>query len=280
MALDPKIASKITAINADDSFFAVELPKSPDLQLFLVGANLHQAAERHERLNLYFKGVPIDESISMASGDPVIFKYRRGLESATFNGYIHSVGQDNTSGTNSTSVTCVGASYVMKDTDQQIYKNVSADQVVAKIARKYGFTPITQIHPRKRKSIVQAGLTDWQMLTSLARQTGYALYPSNTSLIFMSKDKIFNDKKVNAPYFFYVSEKDAPVTPYALRMYGTILDYNIDVSDESPESGRVVDRVITGRNQNTGSSINDTIAYKKPTATSLGVVIPGETYFE
>ena len=279
MALDPKLAAKITVTNADDSAFAVEFPKSPDIQFFLISANLHQAAERHERLTLYFKGVPTDQTMSIAADDPVIFKYRRGLESATFNGYVHSITQENTQNNNETSVTCVGATYYMKDTDQQIYKNVSADQVVSKIAKKYGFTPITQIHPRKRKSIVQAGLTDWQMLTSLARQTGYALYSSNTFLVFMSKDKIYNDKKVNAPYFFYVSEEDAPTTPFGLRMYGTILNYTIEVSDQSPESGRVVDRVLTGRNQLTGSSINDTIVYRKPTVGSTGA-IPGETYYE
>jgi hypothetical protein len=280
MALDPKLAAKITAIDTADSSFEVQLPKSPNLRLILLGADLQQAAEKHELLTLFFKGIPVDEAISIASGDPVIFTYRRGTESAKFNGYVHSVTQNNTAAINKTTVSCVGASYVMKNTDQKIYKNVTADQVVAKIARKHGFTPITQTHPRKRQSVVQAGLSDWQLLTSLAKQTGYALYASNTSLIFMSKDKLFNDNKANAPYFFYVSEVDAPTTAPGLRMYGSILNYNIDVSDESPESGTVVNRVITGRNQITGELIDNTVPYSRPTSAGIGAVIPGENYFE
>lgn len=280
MVNDPKKYAKVAAFEAEDSAFSVEFPKSPKLQLILRGADLHQTPENHERLKLEFQGVPVDLSLSIAAGDPVIFKYRQGIETATFNGYVHTVSQRGNALGNSTYVTCLGATYNLKNTGQKIYKNVTADEVVSKIATKYGLKAITQKHPRKRKSVVQAGLSDWQLITSLAKQTGFALYPSNTSIIFMSKDKLYKSKKANAPYFTYSSADDASATPQGVKIYGSILNYTIDVSDENPESNTVIDRVITGNHQVTGKIIEETLTYTPASNFDLGAVVPGESYFE
>ena len=59
-----------------DSSFTVEFPKSPDMNLVLVGAELHRNPEEHDRLVLHFKGHPDNKKAGLISGDPVRFIFR------------------------------------------------------------------------------------------------------------------------------------------------------------------------------------------------------------
>lgn len=264
----------------NDSSFDVEFSQSPNIQFILIGAELYQDPEQHERLVLYFKGNPFTDDTVIVSGDPVKFTYGQGDTSAEFYGYVHTVHQENGPRLNRTTVECVSSSYLMKNTNQKIYKGLTADQIVSKVAATYGFKAITQRHARVRNSIVQSGQSDWQLLRSLAKQTGYALLANNTSITFVSKGKIYADKKDNAPYFNYVNSETTGITNKYERLYGTVVSFNPHISDEAPEMATRVDRKLSGRNLNTESLIQATHPYKDATLTSLGVVIPGETYFE
>lgn len=265
---------------AGDSSFAAEFPLAKDFELILIGADLTMVPGEHEQLVLNYKGNPYKLDSVIAGGDPVHFRYRQGEEIADFYGYVTDIHQENGARANHTDIVCVGASYLMKNTVQAIYKNLTADQIVTKICAKYGFDPLTQHHPRVRSAVAQAGLTDWQLMRSLAKQTGFALLASNTVVTFMSKDKIYTDKKATAPYFNYVNSAITGVTPKIMRLYGTILDFVPILADESPESGVRTDRVITGRHILNGSLIQSTYPYSLFNPTSSGTVIPGEVYYE
>lgn len=262
--------------------YTVTFPKTPDLDtdIGLVGAELYQAIEEHDRLILHFKGKPNNKETVLAYGDPVIFEYQSGKTKYKFYGTIYQLNPDNTPQVNNLSVICISASEDLKNTDQDIYKNVTADQVVSKIAAKKNMKPVTQRHPRVRKSIAQAGQSYWQLLRRLARQTGFALRAENTNLIFMSKDKIFQTKKKFAPYFNYEGNVTKEVVNKAESLFGTIIYFNPRVSDNSAEMGTNVDRVITGTNLKTGDSIETVHPPKEYDRESKGIVVPGEEYFE
>jgi hypothetical protein len=175
-----------------------------------------------------------------------------------------------------TQVWCVSASSVLKDSTQEIYKKVTADQVIAKIARRQGLNAVTQRHPRLRETVVQAGQTDWQLLRRLAKQTGFALKAENTTIFFMSKNKIFQDKKARAPYFKY---KDG-ITKQQ-RSVGTCLEFRPIVSDDAIELGVRVDRVMSGVSATSGNSITTTHPTKVfDAAQNRGKVVPSEEYFD
>jgi hypothetical protein len=173
----------------------------------------------------------------------------------------------------------VGASWVLKNTDQKIYKNVTADQVISKIAKKYSMAAITQRDPRIRAQISQSGQSDWQLCRSLAKQSGFALRAENTTLIFVSKDKIYQSQKNSAPYFNYVDDEIGGVVPASLRMTGTILSFDPIISDQAPEHSVRIDRVVSGVNTNTGSAVKATHPHAAPVRGNAGVVIPNKTYF-
>lgn len=264
---------------ASSSRFAVAFPKTPDTEMLLIGAELYQDMEQHDRLVLHFKGKPSLREVSIVSGDPVEFVISTNNVDHKWYGYVYSIDPRDDMDSNNTDIICLGASYILKNTDQKIYSNVTADQVVSKIATKNGMKAVTQRHPRVRKTIVQAGQSDWQLLRRLAKQTGFALKTDGTTIVFVSKNKIFNTRKASAPYFNYV---DTPVGGTSVkynRSYGTILAFTPHISDEAPETGSRVDRVVTGYNQNTGKVIETTHKLKDFSTEDRGVVIPSEDFF-
>ena len=259
--------------------FDVSFPNATDMELLLIGAELHQDPEEHDRLVLHFKGTPLNKKQSLVSGDPVIFKVTSEKLTHTWYGYIHSIPQTNTWQGGNTDIVCVGASYVLKDTDQKIYTNTTADQVISKIAAANNLEAITQRHPRVKDSIVQAGQSYWQVLKRLAKTTGFALFATNTTIFFMSKDKIFQNKKATAPYFNYVDNEVKGVVTRELRMTGTILNFKPIISDQSPEAGVMVDRVISGTDPKNVKLIKTTHPYKGVAPSNPGVVIPSPEFF-
>lgn len=278
-SLSPVHKNFVWHSTANDSSFTVEFPKSSGMELLLIGAELYQDMGEHDRLVLHFKGLLNSKKPGVVGKDPVLFTFRSGKLTSKWYGYIHSIKPDNSFQGGNTNIVCVGASSDLKETDQKIYRNVTADQVITKIAKKYGMEAITQRHPRVRESIVQAGQSDWQLITRLANQTGFALRCENTSLLFVSKDKIFLNKKDSSPYFNYVNSSETGVTTRELRMTGTILSFNPIISDKSPESGVRVDRVVTGMDPKSGSTIKVMHPNKTVKSTNKGIVIPSEEYF-
>jgi len=264
---------------AKDSSFSVEFVKAPDMDIILAGAELYQSPEDHDRLVLHFKGKPLLKRNALVSGDPVIFTFRSGKVTSTWHGYIYNVSQKNSYQGGNTDVICVGASWVLKDTDQKIHKNTTADQVVSQIAKKHGMEAVTQRDARVRNAIVQAGQSDWQLCRSLAKQTGFALRCENTTIFFVSKDKIYENKKKSASYFKYVDHEVTGVVPKELRVTGTIISFDPVISDQAPEMGIRVDRVLAGVDTKNNKVVQATHPHTPAHPTNPGVVIPNKKYF-
>ena len=265
------ISFESEAYNSD---YSVYFPSTPNHELILMGASLYQVAESHDVLILTFKGKPYLEETNFVSSDPVIFRYSTGPNKSVFNGYIYRIMPIADVKTNMTKMICLSASYVLKNGGQEIFKNVTSDQVLSKVCARHGLASVTQRHPRVRDVIVQSGETDWQLLQRLARQTGFALKVENTTVFFLSKSKIFESKKTGAPYFRYV-DGESPKQ----RTTGTCVYFEPAVSDESVELGARVDRVITGISSTTGEVISATHVLKDSTRPQLGVVVvPNEDY--
>jgi hypothetical protein len=259
--------------------FSVNFPKAPEMELILIGAEFYQDIEQHDRLVLHFKGKPFVKGTELKYGDPVVFKFESEKVKRNFSGTIHIVDPKNSMKANTTDVVCVGASAKLKNPDAKVYTNITADQAVTKIAKKHGMKAVTQRHPRKRKSIVQTGdVTDWQMLRRLAKQTGFALLAENTTITFMSKAKIYDSNKAKAPYFLYVDDPNGGVATKWDRNLGTITTFNAHLSDESPETGINVNRVMTGVHEKTGKVIKTKHPKEKVDLYSKGAAVPGETF--
>lgn len=240
--------------------FQAEFPNIASFPLPLVRARLIQKGENHDVLELDFKGRVTSPMNSVSNGDPVRFVY--GAENVTreWVGYVHHVVPHVSSAATTTRVVCVSASYNLKDSAQKVYANVTADQVISRIAAANGLQAVTQRHPRVHATISNAGQSLWQLMRRLAKQSGFALVVDNTTIKFQSKDQMYADSMRKGLYFEY---RD-PVTP-ATTTYSTLFSFDPIISDNAPElSGGRVERVVGGINKVTNQPINTRHPAKKP----------------
>lgn len=256
---------------------SINFPNTPYFPLPLINARLVQKPNSHDILFLSFAGKINDATIRLVAGDPVIFSYSVGSLSNNWVGYVSSI-RPVTSGDNYTEVYCISPSYLMKNTSQKIYKNITADAVVKKICAKYGFKAVTQRHPRVFSALAQAGQSDWQMLRMLAKKTGFLLKVDGTTIYFMSKDKISGASKKSAQYFYAETREN---TNRGISNLGTLMKFNPYISDESPDNlGNTADRIVNGIHQTTGSPISTNHEINTSNKNNNGAVIPNAEFFE
>jgi hypothetical protein len=254
----------------------VTFPNTPNLDLVLLTASLTQKANTHDVLVLNFQGKINDPANSLVSDDPVIFTWDGGGAIKTFVGFISYV-SPTTLADNATQVVCLSPSYLLKNGAQKIYKNVTADAVVTKLAKKNGLNPITDRHPKIFPSVVQAGQSDWQVARSMAKQTGFILVNDGTTLYFVSKNRLATASRGSAPYFYASTQDERSRVASKL---GTIYTFDPIISDGSPDMpGATVDRAVSGIHAITDVPI-DVIHPTVPTQDhGYGIISPNAEYF-
>jgi len=179
-----------------------------DIQFPTLDVPLYRAAEftytharyEHEIADIYFAdwNVPYE---SISSGTPVSITLSGLGASRTINGYIHHIEPNLSPSLNHVKATVIGPSYILKQQSQRVWANATADQVIADIASDNGFSYIAVPHPRVYDQISQAGMTDWQLMVKLAKQSGYSLKSDNTTIIFQPLTQDFTDMRQNATYY-------------------------------------------------------------------------------
>ena len=178
------------------NYASVDLPTSQSVLSRIYSVSYRQQNYEHDYAKIMFRNWGLSPS-QAKPGTPIAVT----LRGKTMYGYIHDVKSVQDNNRNFTQVGFIGASYVMRQTSQKIYKNVSADQVVKEIAKKYGFAYRVVQHPRVVPQISQAGMTDWEFMVKLAKQSGYLLRAENTALYFQPILQDFGDKITEAEKF-------------------------------------------------------------------------------
>ena len=137
----------------------------------------------------------------VSDGTPIVVQINGLASSRTLNGYVHHITHDVSPDKNYVDVTIIGPSRVFKQQSQKVWKNSTADQVVKDIAKENGFSFVAFPHPRVYEQISQAGLSDWELMVKLAKQSGYSLKCDNTTLLFQPLVQEFTDLRKQAAYF-------------------------------------------------------------------------------
>ena len=254
----------------------VRFPLSPSFNLIFLTAKLEQEFNSHDTLVIKYAGKIEDALNFIGSGDPVEFEYSGAGSTKTWVGYVHKV-IPSTVAENSTTIICISPTYLLKTTRQKIYKNVTADQIVQKVCKQYGLKAVTQRHPRVFSSIGQAGQSDWQLLRRLAKQTGFGLKITGTTVYFMSKDKLSSASAARAPYFF----KENAANVRTIASMGTIVEFTPEISDEAPDmAGATVDRVVGGLHSTNNKTIATKHKIQPAKKKTTGVVTPSKKFLK
>lgn len=165
------------------NYVRVNFPTIKEGPQFLYSATLLQDRYKHEEVVLVFKDWDVVYD-SITTNSPIVVDFKGTYSRRTFYGYIHAVVPYITPGKNYVEVRALGPSSTMTQSTQTVYKNITADQVVKKIAAKHGFVCNAVPHPRVYDQISQAGRSDWALMVKLAKQCGYSLRAENTELYF------------------------------------------------------------------------------------------------
>ena len=165
------------------NYVKVNFPNTTLQPEVLYSATLKQNRFQHEMVHLNFRDWGVEYSV-ISAGSPIHIKFYGTTSSRDFYGYVHHVTPNKTPGKNFVEIVALSASMVMKQPAQKIWTNITADQVIKKIAAKHNFLSKTVPHPRVYPQIAQTGHTDWEFMVRLAKQSGYSLRTENTELYF------------------------------------------------------------------------------------------------
>jgi len=154
----------------------------------------------HETATLRFRDWDVRFS-HIRPGEPVRCTLRGINGAREFVGYIHDIKPDISPGKQFVEISLIGASYKMKQARQRVLSNITASEAIKTIAKPYGFNLVVEDHPRFYSQIAQAGHTDLEIMTRIAKQSGYTLRIENTTLYFQSLTSEYSISRANAPTF-------------------------------------------------------------------------------
>lgn len=220
----------------------------------------------HDTGVMEFWGGDVDAD-ALISGTPMILTFGTASAQRVFYGYVNHPQRTNNSFTsastltqrNAVTVTCVGASWPMKQTGNQVFTSMTTWQIIQNIADQFGLdtdiVPDTTLWPSKQ----MAGATYWQFCVGLAQQIGYTFYCNGIQLVF----------------------KPRQTNPAALSSLAAVYDYtnnpaglpifNPTLGATSPMGGQLANRQQAGINPRTMQPIYSQVS-GSPTTSMLGSV--------
>lgn len=231
---------------------ATESPK------FFYSLELEQNRYEHETAKVVFKDWNLSYD-AITTFSPMVIQLRGTTESVTFNGYVDYVRPYITPGHNYTEVGFISASSNMRNQSETVYRNITADQIVKRIANKYGFACYAVPHPRVYQQVSQAGKSDWQLMVRLAKQNGYTLRTTKTELYFQPVLEDYTKYRSQAKYFsLQYPESTIGTTIYSFEpIIGEAVDYKdsfkaaVAVAGVDKYSKSVIKTTKQKRNQKT-----------------------------
>jgi len=182
------------------NYATIEFPLAQVSPQRLSSLILSQTRYAHELVTVRFRDWDIQYD-NIKPGDPAKITLRSNTNNRDFVGYIHDIRPEITPGKRFTTVSIIGASYILKQPKQRVFENVTASDVVRAIATENNFAIDVEDHPRVYPQIVQPGITDLQLMARLAQQCGYLFRIENTTVKFKKVTTDYNLHRDSAPIF-------------------------------------------------------------------------------
>jgi hypothetical protein len=189
------------------NYVTIEFPLAETPPQRLLSFTLTQERYAHEVAVVRFRDWDVKYS-NIRPGEPVRCVLKGREEFREFVGYIHDINPEITPGKAFVKMTLIGASYKLKQARQRVFTNVTASQVVEQIAQEYSLQAVVEPHPRVYEQIVQAGQTELQLITRLAKQCGYTFRIQNTTVFFQGLTSEYTYQRKNAKSFVMRESND------------------------------------------------------------------------
>lgn len=249
------------------------VPFTVDVSFFSAGINsplptpeeitITQAEFAHDLIEMRFWAGDVDSS-DLSSGSPISITWGRSTVKRTFTGYVnHATRMNNalanTSRTNrnSVTITCVGASWPMKETGTRTWFNYTASRVVQEIAAQFHLDANIVYDSMVWPNLPMAGRSYWEFCCDLAKRIGYTFYCNGVQLVF--KPRTTNPAALVGTVVVYDYQND----PGNMPVFTPVLGAN------SPGGGQLRTRSIIGIDPKTNQYVYSTVS-GNPSPATLG----------
>lgn len=181
----------------------IEFPLSKfDQSIRFRELEIHQDMYEHDLAILRARSKNLDWTTSLYPGTPVKITYRgKRTTGSAFYGYVTHV-KPKAKMVNElfeVEIFCVASSRDLRETGQHVWRNKTAPEIAAWIAKRFKYRLVSKQHPFRKPQTMQSGQTYWEFLTRLAKDTGYILRVEGGTMFFLPFEDMVLANVARAP---------------------------------------------------------------------------------
>jgi hypothetical protein len=192
--------------------FDVSFPDFPSFTQRPQNITIHQKMGNHDVLEIYYNMNSSNYLTSLTTGVAVEVTWSNDVTESTFLGYVADLRFPTVQVIEKfLKITCVGASYPLKDGKSKIWKNVTASEVASELAESVGLIPKVTPSSVRYGQLSLTGESMWEKLQELAQRTGYGCQVFNAELHFHPIDIMINQFLTTMPVMAFLNPEISPL---------------------------------------------------------------------
>ena len=213
---DPEIQSRY------GNEFEVVFPDFPAFDQTPYSLTITQSMGKHDVIEIFYSAVNISYLKSLSTGVAVEITWSNDMVSGVFVGYVSDLDYPTSSAIQQPlTVTCLGASYPLKEQRQKIWKNATASEVATEIAVFNKLKPVVTKSDIRFPQISFSGQTQWEKIQELAKSIGFACQVIGVELHFHPVDVIVDKFLTTIPVMAHLNPNVTPMN----QLYSQTLDH-------------------------------------------------------
>lgn len=194
----PKLVGK----NVRGTSYKITFPTLPGRPVQPSLVQLRQTQGEHEMLTLEFRSTIPSWLTTLKTGIPVKFEWYQGKQSNTWLGYVSYISKEASAQKHQPMIIrCIGASFVLKQSEQRVFKNKTIQEVARILATENGlaFSGDTVPNQARYDQLVITGQSYWEWLQTHAERIGCAAYVSGTTLYLKRITSLLDQGSTDVP---------------------------------------------------------------------------------
>lgn len=245
--------------------YEVSFPDFPSFSLMPNQITLHQEMKSHDILTLRYKIVSPTFLKAFKTGTPVKVVWDNSNNvKGIFTGFVSKVRKfkEGSVREQGLEVTCIAASFPLKNTATKIWVNKTVSEVVKDIAKGNKMKAVVTSHSARYSQLAMHGVSWWEYLNELAMKVGYSVWVEGTTIYFKSVDETINRPMGSVPVLLFQNEEFPPFSASIERTLDRFEIISGDYIEESDQPRRSV-KNISGVDPTSGKIYNASV---KPTS--------------
>jgi phage protein D len=215
--------------NIHGNKFTVSYPDFPGFTRSPRYITMTQEMGHHDIVELYYQQVSPFILKALNTGVPVKIEWQNDKVKGTFIGYaVHATPYTAQRVERAVKITCVSASYLMKDKLSKIWTNATVSEVVTELATKYHLIPKVTSTSTRFSQISLAGHSVWEKMRELSHNIGHGLQVIGAELHFHPIDKMIDQFMTTIPVMAFLDPFTNPQSHFSTQ---TLSIFEADLGD-------------------------------------------------